>query len=267
MKSKQKPDPNPDSLSDQAQPLIGHLVELRDRLLRCVLAMLVAFFPLYYFANELYSFVSAPIRRYLPEGGTMIATEIASPFLTPLKLAMVSSFFVAIPFILFQLWRFVAPALYSKEKRLALPILLSSIFLFYLGMSFAYFVVFPLIFEFLTQSGPDAAVVMPDISHYLNFVLKMFFAFGLAFEIPIATIIVVAMGVTTSANLVEKRPYIIVGCFIVGMLLTPPDVMSQFLLAMPMWFLFEIGVLFSRLIEKRRSHEAEEETDPHTDAP
>jgi sec-independent protein translocase protein TatC len=219
----------------------------------------VAFVPLYVYANSLYSLVSEPIRRFLPEGATMIATEVASPFLTPLKLAVVASFFVSIPIVLYQAWRFVAPALYSSERRLALPLLVSSIMLFYLGMAFAYFVVFPLVFEFLSSAGPDAAVVMPDINHYLNFVLKMFFAFGVAFEIPVATVILVAMGMASTASLIEKRPYIIVGCFVVGMLLTPPDVLSQFLLAVPMWFLFECGVLFARVIERRREREADQD--------
>ncbi len=254
---------DPSAAGDQAQPLVAHLLELRNRLLRCILAMLVLFIPLYFYANQLYALVSEPIRRFLPEGATMIATEVASPFLTPLKLAFVASFFAAIPYVLYQLWRFVAPGLYSSERRLALPILLSSIVLFYLGMSFAYFVVFPLVFEFLAGAGPDAAIVMPDINHYLNFVLKMFFAFGIAFEIPVATVILVAMGVTSTTSLVEKRPYIIVGCFVVGMLLTPPDVLSQFLLALPMWFLFECGVIFARLIERKRdSREAADEEKP-----
>lgn len=244
--------PEDASLADHAQPLVSHLIELRDRLLRCLMVIALAFFPLYYFANDLYEIVSAPIRSVLPEGTSMIATEIASPFMTPLKLALVAAFFVSIPFILFQLWRFIAPALYRKEKQLALPILISSIVLFYIGMAFAYFLVFPLVFGFLTHAGPETAVVMPDISSYLNFVLTMFFAFGITFEIPVATVILVATGVVSTASLIEKRPYIIVGCFVVGMILTPPDIMSQFLLAMPMWGLFEIGVLCARLIEKRQ---------------
>lgn len=250
MNANKTPEETP--LTDQAQPLVSHLVELRNRLLHSLMVIGVAFIPLYVFANDLYEIVSAPIRNVLPEGTSMIATEIASPFMTPLKLALVAAFFISIPFILFQLWRFIAPALYRKEKLLALPILISSILLFYVGMAFAYFLVFPLVFGFLTQAGPETAIVMPDISSYLNFVLTMFFAFGLTFEIPVVTVILVAMGVASTASLIEKRPYIIVGCFVVGMILTPPDIMSQFLLAMPMWGLFEIGVLFARLIEKRQ---------------
>ena len=238
------------------QPLVSHLIELRNRLLHAVAAVLFVFLGLYYFANDLYLIVSEPLRAYLPEGASMIATDVASPFLTPFKLTFMLSIFIAMPYVLFQLWGFVAPALYRKEKRLATPLLISSVILFYAGIAFAYFVVFPLIFAFFTSAGPEGVTIMTDISRYLDFVLKLFFAFGLAFEIPIATVILVATGVTTTANLAEKRPYIIVGCFIVGMLLTPPDVISQTLLAVPMWMLFEVGVFFSRLIEKENQSTA-----------
>lgn len=248
-----------DQLVDQPQPLVAHLIELRNRLLHAVGAVLIIFLGLYYFANDLYLLISDPLRKFMPEGTSMIATDVASPFLTPFKLTFMASVFIAMPYILFQLWRFVAPALYSKEKRLALPLLFSSVVLFYAGITFAYFVVFPLVFGFFTSAGPEGVAVMTDISRYLDFVIKMFFAFGMAFEIPIATVILVATGVTTTASLAEKRPYIVVGCFVVGMLLTPPDVISQTLLALPMWLLFEMGVIFSRLIEKDRAKaEAEE---------
>jgi len=188
----------------------------------------------------------------LPEGSSMIATEVASPFLTPFKLTLVMSIFVAIPVILYQIWSFVAPGMYRQEKRIAFPLLASSVLLFYAGASFAYFVVFPLIFAFFTSVGPTDVAVMTDINRYLDFVLKLFFAFGIAFEIPIAAVILIWSGVTTPDALAKKRPYIIVGCFIFGMLLTPPDVISQSLLAVPMWMLFEVGVFFGRIIEKRR---------------
>jgi sec-independent protein translocase protein TatC len=241
-----------DETISQSQPLVSHLIELRNRLLHAVAAVLFVFLGLYYFANDLYLIVSEPLRTYLPEGASMIATDVASPFLTPFKLTFMLSIFVAMPYVLFQLWSFVAPALYQKEKRLATPLLISSVILFYAGIAFAYFVVFPLIFAFFTSAGPAGVTIMTDISRYLDFVLKLFFAFGLAFEIPIATVILVATGVTTTASLTEKRPYLIVGCFVVGMLLTPPDVISQTLLAVPMWLLFEVGVFFSRMIEKEK---------------
>lgn len=256
--SPQQPKDSQDTLVDQAQPLVSHLIELRTRLLHSVAAILFVFLGLYYFANDLYQIISEPLRRFLPEGSSMIATDVASPFLTPFKLTFMAAVFISMPYVLFQIWRFIAPALYSSEKRLATPLLFSSIVLFYLGMAFAYFVVFPLVFGFFTSTGPDGVQVMTDISRYLDFVLKLFFAFGLAFEIPIATVILVATGATTTVSLTEKRPYIVVGCFVVGMLLTPPDVISQTLLAVPMWLLFEVGVLFSRMIENERQEKDDE---------
>ena len=244
---------------EQQQPLIQHLIELRDRILRSVLVVLAIFLGLYYFANDFYLVVSEPLRVYLPEGTSMIATDVASPFLTPFKLTLVMALFLAMPFILFQFWRFVAPALYKHEKQLAIPLLVSSVFLFYMGVLFAYYVVFPLVFGFFTSAGPEGVTVMTDNSIYLDFVLKLFFAFGLAFEIPIATVILVATGASTPESLSQKRPYIVVGCFVIGMLLTPPDVISQTLLAVPMWLLFEIGVFFSRMVAKRKPPEYPEE--------
>ena len=242
-----------DQLEDTPLPLVAHLTELRDRLLRAILAVLVLFIGLFPFANELYSFVSEPLRKYLPEGSSMIATEVASPFLTPFKLTLVLAIFAAIPVILYQIWAFVAPGLYRNEKRIAFPLLASSVVLFYLGAAFAYFVVFPLVFGFFTSVGPGDVAIMTDINRYLDFVLKLFFAFGLAFEIPIAAVILIWTGVTTADALANKRPYIIVGCFVLGMLLTPPDVISQSLLAIPMWILFELGVFFGRLIRQREN--------------
>lgn len=246
-----------DQLEDTPLPLVAHLTELRDRLLRAILAILMLFIGLFPFANELYSFVSEPLRKYLPEGSSMIATEVASPFLTPFKLTLVLAIFAAIPVILYQIWAFVAPGLYKNEKRIAFPLLASSVVLFYLGAAFAYFVVFPLVFGFFTSVGPGDVAIMTDINRYLDFVLKLFFAFGLAFEIPIAAVILIWTGVTTADALANKRPYIIVGCFVLGMLLTPPDVISQSLLAIPMWILFELGVFFGRLIRQRDENQAQ----------
>jgi sec-independent protein translocase protein TatC len=249
-----------DDMVGQEQPFLSHLVELRDRLLRAVLAVLVLFLAIFPFANKLYVYVAGPLMAHLPEGSNMIAIEVASPFLTPFKLALVAAIFVAMPFILYQLWAFIAPALYKHEKRLVMPLMVSSSLLFYLGIAFAYYVVFPLAFAFLTGTAPEGVAVMTDINRYLDFVLTLFFAFGLAFEVPIATILLVWTGATTPESLRAKRPYIIVGAFVVGMLLTPPDIISQTLLALPMWVLFELGVIFSRLYAKppEPADEAEE---------
>jgi sec-independent protein translocase protein TatC len=239
-------------------PFMSHLVELRDRLLRAVLVILVLFLGLFTFANELYSLLAEPLLIHLPTGSNMIATDVASPFLTPFKLAMMTAIFIGMPFILYQLWAFIAPGLYKHEKSLAFPLLFSSIILFYVGMAFAYFIVFPLMFAFFTGITLEGVTMMTDISKYLDFVLKMFFAFGLAFEVPIATILVISTGMTTADKLAEKRPYIIVVAFVFGMLLTPPDVVSQMLLAVPMWILFELGLIFSRLITRKRVRLAKE---------
>jgi sec-independent protein translocase protein TatC len=240
-------------------PFVQHLMELRDRLLRVVLVIVVIFLALFAFANDLYSYLAEPLLRHMPEGTSMIATEVASPFLTPFKLTLVLSIFLTIPVILHQAWGFIAPGLYSREKRLVFPLLVSSTFLFFLGMAFAYYIVFPLVFGFLTGVAPEGVSVMTDISRYLDFVLKMFFAFGLAFEVPIATILVVWSGMTTAENLAKKRPYIIVGAFVFGMLLTPPDIISQTLLAVPMWILFEIGLLLSKWYVKEKKVDASED--------
>lgn len=234
-------------------PFMSHLVELRDRLLRAVLVVLIIFLALFTFSNELYSLLAEPLLIHLPTGSSMIATEVASPFLTPFKLSMMTAIFIGMPFILYQLWAFVAPGLYKHEKSLAFPLLFSSIILFYLGMVFAYFVVFPLMFQFFTGIALEGVTMMTDITKYLDFVLKMFFAFGLAFEVPIATIIVISTGMSTAEKLANKRPYIIVVAFIAGMLLTPPDVVSQMLLAIPMWILFELGLIFSRILTSKKA--------------
>jgi len=236
----------------KAGSLMSHLVELRDRVVRMVLSILIIFLSLFYWANDIYSYLAEPLTRHLPEGSTMIAIDVASPFLTPFKLVLMLSVFLSMPVILYQFWAFVAPGLYQKEKRIAGPLLVSSIFLFYAGMAFAYYVVFPLVFGFFTSVGPEMVNISTDIGRYLDFVLALFFGFGLAFEIPIATIILVSVGVTTPKKLGEKRPYVIVAAFILGMFLTPPDVISQVLLAIPMWVLFEVGIIASSIIFKDR---------------
>ena len=248
-------DKSPETVDDTEQPLISHLVELRDRLLRIVLVVAVVFVALIPFSNTLFTKLSGPLLAHMPEGTNMIAIEVASPFLIPFKLTLFLSLFISIPFVLYQLWSFIAPGLYKHERRLVVPLLASSTILFYAGAAFAYYVVFPLVFAFFTSTAPEGVSVMTDISRYLDFVLTLFFAFGAAFEVPIVTVLLVWTGMTTRAGLRRKRPYIIVGAFILGMLLTPPDVISQTLLAVPMWILFELGVIFSAWFEKRGEDE------------
>ncbi|PML76689.1 twin-arginine translocase subunit TatC [Enterovibrio norvegicus] len=243
---------------EDTQPLISHLVELRDRLLRALLAVLVVFLGLVYFANDIYTFISAPLVDRLPEGTSMIATDVASPFFTPIKLTLVVSVFVAVPMILYQVWAFVAPGLYKHEKRLIMPLLASSSLLFYCGVSFAYFVVFPLVFGFFTSIAPVDVEIATDIASYLDFILALFMAFGIAFEIPVAIILLVWTGAVDPDELRTKRPYIIVAAFVVGMFLTPPDIISQTLLAIPMCFLFEVGLFFSRFYKPREDLNEEE---------
>jgi len=236
--------------------LLSHLFELRNRLLRMVLAILIVFLALFPFANQIYSILAEPLMVHLPEGSSMIAIEVAAPFLIPFKLVLLLAVVLTIPYLLYQLWGFVAPGLYRHERRMAWPLVFSSTMLFYAGMAFAYFVVFPLIFAFFTGTAPEGVAVMTDIGRYLDFVIMLFLAFGIAFEVPIATILLVAMGATTPAKLAKKRPYVIIGVFVIGMVLTPPDIISQTLLALPMWVLFEIGLILSRLMLRRRAREA-----------
>lgn len=228
------------------QPFISHLIELRDRLLRVILCVLIVFVATATYANEIYHYLAEPLLRHMPENSTMIAIDVASPFFTPFKLAFVVAVFIAVPFILYQFWGFVAPGLYRHEKLMVLPLLMASTLLFYSGAAFAYFLVFPLVFGYLTAAAPTGVAVMTDIATYLDFVLAMFFAFGLSFEVPIFTIVLVWTGITTPESLADKRPYVIVGVFVIAMFLTPPDALSQTLLAIPMWMLFESGLLFSR---------------------
>lgn len=236
----------------QEQTFMSHLIELRDRLLRIVIVIGIITAGLMTVANDLYYYFSLPIQNYLPENTSMIATGVISPILTPFKLALIGAFFISIPFIIYQIWAFVAPGLYKNEKRLAIPLIVSSIFLFYLGMLFVYVVVFPLVFQFTATFIPTGIEHKPDIADYLNFSLKMFFAFGVAFEVPIATVILIAAGIADPDSLAKKRPYIIVGAFVIGMLLTPPDIISQIMLALPMWFLFELGIVASKIMLKDR---------------
>lgn len=233
--------------------LIAHLIELRGRVLKAVISVFVVFLCLVYFAQDLYHWLATPLLDTLPENAQMIATDVASPFFAPFKLTMVLSFFIAIPVVLYQIWGFVAPGLYKNEKRLVAPLLFSSTLLFYMGMAFAYYVVFPLAFAFFSSVAPEGVVINTDISSYLNFVLKIFFAFGLAFEIPVAVVLMCWTGMTTPDALRAKRPYVIVGVFVVGMLLTPPDIISQTLLAIPMWILYEFGIVVGSIYSKKKA--------------
>jgi sec-independent protein translocase protein TatC len=256
-------------MSDSAQEdrelsFLEHLVELRSRLLKACLSIVVVLVGLLPFSRQLYETMASPMMAQLPEGSSMIAIDVASPFLTPFKLTLLISIMISIPVVLYQLWAFVAPALFKHEKRLARPLLLSSVFLFYAGCAFAYFVVFPLVFGFLTRIAPEGVAVMTDISKYLDFVMTLFLAFGITFEVPIATIILVATGITTTAKLVSWRPYIIVSAFALGMVLTPPDVISQTLLALPMWLLFELGIIFARILVPEKKPDEETEADQAT---
>lgn len=244
---------------DESQPLITHLIELRNRLLRSFLCVLIVFCALVYWANDIYTLLATPLTDNLPEGATMIATNVATPFFTPIKLTIVVSVFLSVPFILYQLWAFVAPALYKQEKRLVYPLLVSSTVLFYCGVAFAYYVVFPLVFGFLTSTAPEGVSMATDISSYLDFVLTIFMAFGICFEVPVAIILLCWAGVTTPEDLREKRPYIIVAAFVIGMFLTPPDIFSQTLLAIPMCLLFEVGVLCARFYRPKDDDEPSEQ--------
>lgn len=228
-------------------PFLSHLIELRNRLLRCVMCIAVFALPLSLYANEIYALLAQPLMAHLPQNSSMIATNVTSPFMTPFKLSFLTAVFLSVPFILGQFWGFLAPALYKNEQKAIFPLLIASTILFYCGVAFAYFVVSPLALGFFTAAAPTGVTVMTDIEAYLDFVLTLFFAFGVCFEVPIFTIVAVWSGFTTVESLTEKRPYVVVGAFIIGMFLTPPDVLSQTLLAVPMWLLFEIGLLFARL--------------------
>ena len=232
--------------------LISHLLELRQRLLRSVIAVLVVFAPLAFFANELFTVVAQPLVEKLPEGTSIIATSVIAPFMTPLKLALIMSIFIAMPFILYQAWAFIAPGLYRNEKRFAMPLFASSVVLFYVGVAFAYFIVFPLMFGFLTSSAPDGVRVMTDMSSYLDFTMLLFFAFGMAFEVPVATVLLVATGLVKIEALKKHRGYIVLGIFVFAAFLTPPDAVSQSFMAVPMYLLYEIGILLAQFLTRDR---------------
>ena len=238
-------------MTDQEQSLVSHLVELRSRLIKAVMTILVLIVVMFPFAGDIYTLIASPVLSNLAEGTEMIATGVLSPFLTPFKMVIILAVIIGMPVIIYQLWAFVAPGLYKSEKRVATPILISSIVLFYMGCAFAYFIVFPIIFVFLPGIAPEGVAYMPDINSYLDIVVRLFFAFGLAFEIPVAVIILIMLGVTTAEKLAKSRPYVIVGIFVVAMLLTPPDPSTQILLAIPMWLLFEFGILMGQVLKKK----------------
>ena len=246
-------------MSEQAKSgFVAHLIELRDRLIKSLFSILVIFIGLVYFANDIYEFVAAPLVAHLPSTATMIATDVTAPFFAPFKLTLFVALFGAIPWILRQIWGFIAPGLYQHEKRMLMPILASSILLFYGGIAFCYFIVLPIILGFFTSVGPQMMTLAPDISSYLGFVLKLFFAFGVAFEIPVAIMLLCWSGATTTQSLKQKRPYIVVGVFVVAMFLTPPDVLSQTLLAIPMLLLFELGLILAKFYSAKEQQESEE---------
>lgn len=241
--------------SDKEQGLVEHLIELRQRLLRSVLAVLLIMGVLFPFAGKIYSAVAQPVLNNLSSGGSMIATGVLSPFLTPFKMTIIFAIIVSMPIIIYQIWAFVAPGLYRSEKRIAMPILCSAVVLFYIGCAFAFFVLFPILFEFLPKIAPKGVVYMPDINSYLDIMVRLFFAFGIAFEIPVVVVILIVLGVTTAERLSALRPYVVIGLFVVGMLLTPPDPASQILLAIPMWLLFELGLIVGRSLRHRKENE------------
>ncbi len=243
------------------QSFISHLLELRDRLLRIVLAIIAIFVVLFIYpgANKLYTLLAHPLLASLPKGGQMIATEVTTPFFVPMKVAGMAAFLIALPYILYQLWSFIAPGLYAHEKRFALPLLVSSTLLFFAGMAFAYFIVFPVVFGFITKVAPEGVAVMTDIGKYLDFVITMFMAFGITFEVPVAVVLLVKIGWVSVEKLKESRPYVIVGAFVIGAIFTPPDVVSQFMLAMPLWLLYELGILVASIISKPKPEASPEE--------
>jgi sec-independent protein translocase protein TatC len=241
---------------------VQHLVELRDKLLHSVIAILLIFIGIFPFANEVYGFIAAPIINVLPADTNIIAIGVISPFLTPLKMALIFSVYLAMPYLLFQIWSFIAPALYKHEKQMIVPLIVSSTILFYAGILFSFYVVFPVIFGFLSSVGPSIVDFTPDIQYYLDFVLKVSFAFGVAFEVPIATILLIMFNITTVEKLKNNRPYVIIGAFVLGMLLTPPDIISQVLIAIPMWLLFEAGLIFAPMFKRKSPTEPINDNDP-----
>ncbi len=240
-----------------SENFIAHLIELRKRLMRSIIALLIAFACLFPWSSKLYALLARPLLAKLPKGGQMIATDVTTPFFVPLKVALMAAFLIALPVILYQLWRFVAPGLYAHEKRLVVPLIVASTVLFFCGMSFAYFVVFPIVFGFITASAPVGVAVMTDIDKYLSFVLTMFMAFGVTFQVPVAVVLLVRMGVVSVAKLREIRPYIVVASFVVGAIFTPPDVVSQLMLAVPLWLLYEAGIVVASWIAVKSVSQAQ----------
>ena len=241
----------PSAASDS---FISHLIELRDRLLRVVIAFVVVFLGLFHWAQDLYALLAQPMLAVLPKGGQMIATEVITPFLVPIKVAMMTAFLITLPHTLYQIWAFIAPGLYQHEKKLGVPLIIASVLLFLFGMAFAYFLVFPVVFGFVVGVAPVGVAVMTDIGKYLDFVMTMFLAFGVTFEVPIVVILLVKMDMVSVAKLREIRPYVIVGAFVIGAIFTPPDIISQFMLAVPLWLLYEAGILVAALLIKPRPH-------------
>jgi len=244
--------------------LISHLLELRDRLLRALIAVAIAFVPLVFFSNDLFTLVARPLIEKLPEGTSLIATSVVAPFMTPLKLALIAALFLAMPYVLYQIWAFVAPGLYRHEKRFALPLFASSVVLFYVGVAFAYFIVFPLVFAFLTTTTPEGVRMMTDMSSYLDFTLLLFFAFGIAFEVPVATVLLAATGLVKVESLKKNRGYVLLGIFVVAAFLTPPDAISQSFMAVPMYILYELGILLAQYMLKSRGKAPTEEQEEAT---
>jgi len=257
-------------MTSKEMTFVQHLVELRDILLRSVIAILVIFISIFPFANEVYSFIAAPIINVLPQGSNIIAIGVISPFLTPLKMALIMAVYLAMPYLLYQVWKFIAPALYKHERQMIVPLVVSSTILFYAGLLFSFYIVFPVIFGFLSSIGPSIVDFTPDIQYYLDFVLKVSFAFGIAFEVPIATILLIMFGITSIETLKKNRPYVVIGAFVLGMLLTPPDIISQTLIAIPMWLLFEAGLIFAPLFVRKEKEDTEtsgDDTDPDNNPP
>ncbi len=236
---------------------IAHLIELRTRLLHSAIALLLVFICLFPWASDLYALMAKPMLAKLPKGGQMIATDVTTPFFVPLKVALMAAFLISLPFILYQIWRFVAPGLYAHEKRLVWPLIVVSTLLFFCGMAFAYFIVFPVVFGFITASAPQGVAVMTDIDKYLSFVLAMFMAFGITFQVPVAVVVLVRMGFVSVEKLREARPYVVVGSFVVGAIFTPPDVVSQLMLAIPLWLLYETGIVVASWAGKGKTRQAE----------
>ncbi|HUW29204.1 MAG TPA: twin-arginine translocase subunit TatC [Sulfuriferula sp.] len=245
------------STPDPQETFISHLIELRDRLLRSVIAVIVIFLGLFHWANDLYTLLARPLLHALPKGGQLIATEVTAPFFVPIKVTMMAAFLIALPYVLYQIWAFIAPGLYSHEKRLGVPLIIASVVLFFCGMSFAYFMVFPVVFGFITGVAPVGVAVMTDISKYLDFVLTMFMAFGITFEVPVVVVLLVKIGWVSVAKLREIRPYVVVGAFVIGAIFTPPDVVSQSMLAVPLWLLYELGIIVASFISRPKPRDSE----------